>query len=423
MSILIKNAKLLLTPTKTIEKGNLYIEDKKIVDFKKHSADTVIDASDHVVMPGLINAHTHIPMVFLRGLAEDLPLKQWLEKEVWPREKKVNGKIVYHAALLGMAEALASGTTSIVDMYFFQKELATAAKESGIRAWLGYGSMDGVPSSELDTEIKNERAAIRAVMDTGSERVMPIISPHSPYTCSKELLIHSGEASKELNLPLQIHVSETKDEVKQLRKVVGKPPLKYLDTLGLIGPRTIIAHGVWLTPGEVMLTSKRGATLAHCPVSNFKLGSGIAPIHKYIEKGMNVALGTDGPASNNSLNMFEEMKVAALGQKLSVPDFASRKVIDMATVNGARPLDGQLGELKPGNKADIIIMNLNGPNMAPVVNKTQIINNLVYGARGSNLSHVIVNGEVVAKDGRALRIDVEKSSRLLLKEMDKRGVL
>ena len=421
--MLIKNARWILTPHKVLKQQDIYIEDGRIVEFKRQEADTVIDASEHLVMPGFINAHTHIPMTFLRGLAEDLPLKEWLEKEVWPREKKISGRLVYYASLLGMAEALASGTTTIVDMYFFQKEIARAAKESGIRAWLGYGLMDTAPGTDLAKEARKEREAREAVRRTGCGRIKPIISPHSPYTCSKELLLHSKRISEEEGLPLQIHVSETKEEVAESKQLKGKTPLKYLDSLGLLGPRTLMAHGVWLSATETVIAARRKAVLVHCPVSNLKLGSGIAPIHKYLQKGITVGLGTDGPASNNSLNMFKEMRMAALSQKLSNPQFTTRKVIEMATKNGATALDKDIGRIETGSKADLIIVNLDQPHMMPIINSEQAINNLVYCAQGSEVSHTIVNGNVVARNGKAVHVDVEKTAQHLMKEMDIRGIL
>jgi len=237
-SILIRNAEFIVTPEKVWERKSIYIEDSRIVEFSKNEADVVIEGDGMVVVPGLINAHTHIPMTFLRGIAEDKPLAKWLEEDIWPRERKINAKLVYNAALLGIAEALRYGTVGFVDMYFYEEEIAKAASEMGIRAWVGYGLIDLGNAEKREEEIKKAVKLIKAVKRLKDPRIRGIVTPHAPYTCSPELLIEAHEIAVENSTIYHIHISETREEVEKVRRKYGKTPLKYLDSLGVVRLRT-----------------------------------------------------------------------------------------------------------------------------------------------------------------------------------------
>ena len=419
-SLLIRGASYVITPETVKKDVDIYIEDGRIVEFKAQEADTVVEARNRVVMPGFVNLHTHISMTFLRGIAEDKELQAWLSEDIWPREAKLNHKIVYYAALIGIAEALRSGTTSFVDMYFFEKEVAKAAEKLGIRAWVGHGMIDLGDEEKREKEIKETIDLIKFVRKMGSDLVNPTIAPHSPYTCSRDLLEVCVDMAVRNGIPLQIHLSETRRELEEVKKKTGKTPLLYLNSIGFSRANVIAAHGVWLTPREIVAASKQEITIAHCPVSNLKLGSGIAPVIKYLERGVKVGLGTDGPASNNNLDMFEEIKTAALLQKLKDVKFSGIEALKMATEYGARAL-GMKGEIKEGAEADLIVLNIEKPHFMPVLNRKQVLNNVIYSARGSDVEYTIVNGEVVMRNGK-VNLNLREIESKLVEEMKKAAI-
>jgi len=421
MSLLIKNASFIVTPFKVVKDKSIYIENGEIVEFETQEADIVIDARGMVALPGLINLHTHIPMTFLRGIAEDKGLEEWLNEEIWPREKKLNEKVVYYSSLLGIAESLRFGTTSFVDMYFFEEKVAEAAEKLGARAWVGEGIFDFFEKEKTEEEIKRAERVLKRVKKMKNELINPTIAPHSVYTCSKELLQVCSEIAREKGIPLHIHISETKEEVEEARKKFGMTPLLYLSSFKFFERNRVIgAHGIWLSARELVLARKFNLTIAHCPISNLKLGSGIAPIGKYLKRGIKVGLGTDGPASNNSLDMFEEMKVAALLQKLSDVRFPTLEVIKMATVYGARALGFKGGVIEENRPADIILVDLKKPHFMPIIKKEQVVNNLVYCAKGEDVAYTIVNGEIVCRGSVE---NLEKIESKVLEEVKKAGIV
>ena len=393
MGLLIKNVSWMITPDKVFKNTNIYIEDGKIIEFKSQEADKVINAEGYAVLPGMINLHTHIPMNFLRGISENLPLTEWLEREIWPREKKLNERIVYLAAKLGIAEATRFGTTSFVDMYFHENQVARAAEEAGIRAWLGEVVFDFNDNSLTDDAVSKTEKNIDHL--TRKKLITPIVTPHAPNTCSARLLKSLHTVSHEEHLIYHPHLSETRKEKEEIRKRTGKTPLKYLDSLKVVDENFIGAHGVWLSPGEMTLMRLRQASIAHCPTSNLKLGSGIAPVVNYLNKGINVGLGTDGQASNNNLDMFREMKQAALLQKLKNPKFPAVNVLKMATSYGARALGFPGGKIAVDCPADLVLVNINQPHFQPLMTRKQALNNIVFSASGSDVSYTIVDGRTV----------------------------
>ena len=397
VGLLIKNASWMITPDKVFKNASIYIEDGRISEFKSRESDRVINAEGYAVLPGMINLHTHIPMNFLRGISENLPLREWLEKEVWPREKKLNGEIVYLAAKLGISEAVSFGTTSFMDMYFHETQVARAAEEAGVRAWLGEGVFDFNDSSLTDDAVSKTEKNVRSLKK--KRLVTPIVTPHAPNTCSGQLLKSLHEISRERHLIYHSHISETRSEKEEVRKKTGRTPLKYLDSLKVVDENFIGAHGVWLSPGETMLMKMRRASIAHCPTSNLKLGSGIAPVEGYLQKGINVGLGTDGQASNNNLDMFREMKQAALVQKLKNPGFRSSDALKMATTYGARALGFPGGRIAADYPADLVLVDINQPHFQPLITREQALNNIIFSASGSDVKYTIVNGQVIY-DGR-----------------------
>ena len=422
-SVLIKNARFIISPERVFS-GDIFIENGKIAGFERGEADVVIDASNMAVLPGLINAHTHLAMNFLRGIAEDKPLQQWLEQDIWPRERKINEKLVYYAAVIGVAEALESGTTSFVDMYFYEEEIAKAAHELGARAWVGYGLIDLFDPEKREEELKRAKELVKKVRSLRSELVTPVISPHAPYTCSPELIIKAHELAERYDLIYHIHVSETKREVEEILKKHGSTPLLYLEKLGVVDSRFLGAHGVWITPREMVVLAKRRGSIVHNPTSNLKLGSGIAPVKKFIEKGVNVALGTDGQASNNDLDMWEEMRLMALLQKLSDVTFPSIEALKSATVNGAKALGFDGGVIKEGAPADLVLLDLEKIHFFPAFTKAQVVNNIIFAASKGDVNYVIVNGDIVVKNGRHVMQDkVQKAKEEVRKLAEKLGVI
>ncbi len=417
MSLLVKNARLIVTPNKVLENKSIYVEDGRIIEFSKQEADIVIDARNKAVLPGLINAHTHIAMNFLRGIAEDKPLKAWLEQDIWPREKKINAELVYYSSLLGIAEALLSGTTGFVDMYFFEEEVAKAAEKLGARTWLGYGMIDLFDEEKREEEIKKMENFVNFVEKMKNPLIKPIVTPHAPYTCSSELLTYAHEFAKEKGLIFHIHVNETEQEVKQALKSFGKAPVSYLSELGVVDEFFLGAHGVWLSREEVRILAEARASIVHNPTSNLKLGSGIAPVRDYIEHGLNIALGTDGEASNNDLDLFEEIRLMVLLQKLRDVTFPSIEALKAATVNGARALHFEGGVIEENAPADLVIIDLTKIHFQPIYNKYQLVNNIIFNAKGSDVTHVIVNGLLRVVKGKLVNEKIVETAKEKIVEL------
>ncbi len=368
-----------------------------------------IDVSGCIAAPGLINTHTHIAMTFLRGIADDVPLREWLEENIWPLEAKLTREDVYRFSRLGIAESLLSGVTCFVDMYFYPEEVARAAEELGSRAVV-CGPIVDFPtcySKSADHALKLAEALIKAY--SKSPTIKPAVGPHAPYTCSKETLIASSKLAREHDVMLHIHLSETRDEVEEVKRRHGLTPTGYLESIGFFeGSRVNAAHCVWLTEEDMDIIASRGVYVSHNPVSNMKLASGIAPVSRLIKRGAHVTLGTDGPASNNVLDMLQTMKIACLLQKLASGDptaLTAQQVLDMATIEAARSIGmaHELGSIEPGKQADIVIVDFRKPHLRPLHNP---VSHLVYAARAGDIKMVFVKGELVAEDGRIMRADL-----------------
>ncbi len=411
MSILIKNGRILYGESPEVIEADLLIEGNRISEIKKGldaPADYVIDARGRIISPGFVNAHTHSPMGLFRGLADDLPLMDWLEKYIWPREAKLTREITKVGAYLGALEMIKTGTTAFLDMYFFMDAVAEVVLESGLRGYLSYGMIDLGDPDKTEKELKGALESMEFIERLGSERVHFVFGPHAPYTCSLSLLRRVRELADEHGKLITIHVSETQSEIGRIVERYGKSPVELLDDIGFLGKDVIIAHGVWLDSRDIHILARHGVTVAHNPASNMKLASGVMPLEKLLKAGVNVALATDGSASNNNLDMLEEMKLAALLHKVynfdpTVAD--ARTVFRMATVNGAKALRLKAGVIKEGYLADLVIINFSRPHLRPINN---VISHLVYSANGNDVETTIVDGKILMLDQEVLTLDEEK---------------
>ena len=377
-------------------------------------AEVEVDGEGKIVLPGLINTHTHLSMVLFRGYADDMQLQDWLQKKIWPLEGRLTEEACYQGALLGCAEMIMSGTTTFMDMYFHLEDIARAVDESGLRAFLSYGIIDLFDPAKAKAEQEKSRQLFEFFRNLGSSRVRFALGPHAPYTCSAETLLWAKEFAEKNGLIFHIHIAETRKEQADSQLQHGARVVEYLSKTGALCNRMLAAHCVWLTKSEVDLLAKAGVSVAHCPVSNMKLASGgVAPLPEMFERGVTVGLGTDGAASNNSLDMFETMKVCALLHKAQRWDptvLNAQKVLDLATIGGARALgiEDEIGSIEAGKKADIIILDGNMPNMNPVHGKETIVSDLVYSASAANVNTTIVDGKVLMQNRQLRTLNLER---------------
>jgi 5-methylthioadenosine/S-adenosylhomocysteine deaminase len=371
------------------------------------AADT-IEAAGSVVMPGLINTHTHAPMVLYRGLADDLALMDWLQKYIFPAEAKtVTPEFVRAGTRLAVLEMIRSGTTTYADMYYFEEEIARVTKAAGLRGVLGQTIIQfPVPDARTPAEglARTERFIREFATD---DLIVPAVAPHSMYTLDSSTLKAARALADRERVPVIIHLAETRDEVTIAREKYSATPAQYLESLGFFGPRTLAAHGVHLTPDDLATLRKRGVGVAHNPESNMKLASGTAPVLAMRAAGVPVGLGTDGAASNNDLDMFEAMRQAALLHKLQSNDpraLPAPAVIAMATRDGARALglEREIGSLEPGKRADIIVVSMSSPRQTPMYDP---MSHLVYATRGDDVQTTIVNGRLLMRDRKVLTLD------------------
>ena len=393
-----------------IPKGTLFVANGRIVDiisaeethYHWESQPEIIDAKQGIVMPGLTNCHVHAAMTLFRGFADDLPLKQWLFEKIFPAEAKfLNPDTVYWGSLLGCLEMITSGTTSFIDGYFFQDETVKAAHDAGVRALIAQGVID-FPAPGVEDPKENLKVA-RNFVDKWlgfSDLIVPGIFCHSPLTCSDRTLKAAWGLCERYSLPLQIHLSETSEEVKEMLKRAGKRPVHYLDDLGLIRDGLIAVHGIHLDDKELACLKDNGVKMVHAPESNMKLCSGVARVSEMVKLGLTVGLGTDGCASNNNLDLFQEMDTAAKLSKVSELDpvaLDAKTVLKMATIWGASVIgmEKEIGSLEVGKKADIIVLDLESPHLCPIYDP---ISAMVYSASGADVKDVIVDGRVLMKN-------------------------
>ncbi|MDI6820394.1 MAG: amidohydrolase family protein [Candidatus Hodarchaeaceae archaeon] len=393
--------------------GSVAIEGDRISAVGKEvreRADVVIDASGKAVLPGTINAHTHLSMTLLRGVADDMPLMEWLENKIWPIERNLKGQDCYAGAMLGCLEMIKSGTTCFADQYFFMKDVANAVEEAGIRGVLSYGIIERDDPERRKSELQAGEKLVKECHGTANGRILTMFGPHASYTCSPECLMQVKELAKKYKVGIHTHISESQDEVERVTKKYGRRPVEHLDAIGFLGPEVLAAHCVWLTEQEISILRERGVKPVHSPVSNMKTASGVAPVPEMLAAGIPVALGTDGAASNNALDMFNEMKFAALLNKVHKLDptaVPAQAVLEMATINGAIALglQDEIGSLEVGKKADVLLVDLKKPHFVPLYN---VVSHLVYNAVGSDVDTVIVDGEVVMREREVLTVDEDK---------------
>ncbi|NOZ76369.1 MAG: amidohydrolase family protein [Euryarchaeota archaeon] len=393
---------------RVLKDHSLAVEDGRIVEISRRvagEAEHVIDARGKIVMPGLVNTHTHLAMTLMRGVADDLPLMKWLQEEIWPLEANLEPRHIYAGSLLGCLEMLMGGTTTFNDMYFQLDEVARAVEESGIRGVLSHAMFDLVAETSVEEAMREGRAKVRKY-NSRPGRVRVFFGPHAPYTCSEELLVAAKEEAERLGTGLHIHVSETRQEVEDSRREKGLAPIEYLEKIGFLGPEVVAAHCVWPKEREFEVLRERGVKVSHNPISNMKIAAGIAPVPEYLNKGIQVSLATDGAASNNTLDMFETMKMTALLHKVTSGDASAvpaGTVLEMATAGGARALGmEEIGSLEVGKRADIVLVNTKVPNLTPFTNP---VSHLVYAARSSDVDTVMVDGRILMEGRRVRSLD------------------
>lgn len=384
-SLLIKNVLL------DGEKKTLLCRDGRFVSLDAApgaEAARVIDAEGLAILPAFYNTHTHAAMTLMRGYGDDRPLHEWLEQWVWPYEDSLGAKDIRRGSEIAIREMISTGTVFFNDMYFFIDETIDLVKASGMRAAIGVTLMDNHPKALRD----EKSALVRAWKD--SERLLLTVAPHSVYTASKDTLQEAAKLARENGRKIHIHISETAKEVKECLAKTGMTPVRYLDSLGLLGPDVIAAHCVHVDKEEWDILAERGVTVSHCPCSNMKLGSGRFPYELAIASGARITLGTDGCSSNNNLDMREEMKTAALLAKVTgdAALLSASQVLKWATRNGAEAFGYDAGEIARGRLADAVLVDLGNPKMNPCHN---LISNWVYAADSSCIKYVICNGKVL----------------------------
>ncbi len=394
-------------------KDGLIIYVGREVEAPSFEADELIDGSGKIAMPGLINCHTHAAMSLFRGIAEDIELDTWLREVIWPLESKLKPEDIYHGSLLSCVEMIKSGTTCFSDMYFHQDMVAKAVTESGLRCVLSPGIIE-VGHKMLGKSLLREAKKIAEKYNGASGgRISVMFGPHAVYSCSPNLLKRIGREAGKLNVDIHIHLAESKSEAAKVKKAHGKSEVELLDELGLLGPNLLAAHCIHLSEGDITLMAKRGVRVAYNPVSNMKLASGIPRIKDLLDAGVIVGLGTDGPASNNSLDMFDTMKTATLLQKVAYGDsrvLAAEKTLRMATIEGARALglDRLIGSLEKGKRGDLILIDADRPHLTPMHN---VYASLVYSARGSDVNTVIVDGKIIMENRKIKTVDEREVMR------------
>jgi 5-methylthioadenosine/S-adenosylhomocysteine deaminase len=375
----------------------------------RFKANDQIDAANTIVMPGLINAHSHAPMVLYRGLADDLRLQEWLEKYIFPAEAKtVTREMVRAGTRLAALEMIQSGTTVFADMYYFEDEIARTTKAAGMRGVLGQTIIQfSVPDAKTPQEgLARTEAFLKEFAN--DDLIVPAVAPHSPYTLDSKTLLASRALATRYGAPVLIHVAETETELGSSKKDhSGLTPVGYLQSIGFFGPRTVINHGVWVDAADMKILRGHSVAVSHNPESNMKLASGIAPVPQYLATGITVGLGTDGAASNNDLDMFEAMRFAALLHKVKTGDprsLPAATALEMATINGARALglEQTIGSLEVGKRADLIIVDTSTARMTPLYDP---VSHIVYAAHGDDVRTVMVNGRVLMRDRTMLTLD------------------
>ncbi|HEY0141533.1 MAG TPA: amidohydrolase [Thermoanaerobaculia bacterium] len=417
IDILITGGTVVTMAGANIERGSVAIDDGVIVAVgpssaidRQFTAKTVIRAGGHAIVPGFVNAHTHVPMTLFRGIADDRELMDWLTNFIFPAEaKNVDRDFVKWGTRLAALEMIRSGTTTFADMYYFESDIARETKRAGLRGVLGETVLDFPAPDNKTWEAAMQYLRDYAAKWKGDSLITPAFAPHAPFTVSADHLKQVRALATELGVPILIHVSETKEELRQVaERSNGMTPGAYLDSLGFLGDDVVAAHGVWLTPEEIRTFAAKKVGVVHCPESNMMLASGIAPVVDMLRANVELGLGTDGPAgSNNNLDMIEEMASAARLQKVGRLDpkaISARDVLSMATIGGARALGlaDKIGTLEKGKRADVVIIDLQTAKSQPVYSVESAI---VYAAAGSSVVTTIVDGRILMRRGEVLTVN------------------
>jgi 5-methylthioadenosine/S-adenosylhomocysteine deaminase len=391
-----------------VEGGRIVAVGSSADIMRMYTAAERVDASGKLIIPGLINGHTHIPMTLFRGLADDLDLQDWLTKYIFPAEaKNVTEEFVRAGTRLGLAEMMRGGTTTYCDMYYFEDAIADETVKAGVRAVLGETVID-FPVADNKTNAEAMAYVEKFVKKwQGNDLVVPAVAPHAPYTVSEEHLKSIRAFSDRTGAPIVTHISETKREVDDSLKAKGASPVDYLERIGFLNNRVIAAHVVWPSDGEIAILKRAGVGVIHNPQSNMKLASGVAPVPKMMAAGLKVGLGTDGAASNNDLSMWEEMDTAAKLHKLISGDpkvMSAQEAFELATIRGAGALhlEKEIGSIEKGKRADLVLVDRDALNQIPLYN---VYSDLVYATKASDVQTVIINGRIVMRDRRLLTLD------------------
>ena len=408
--ILIKNGIILtLENEQIIEQGDIVLKGS-IIQYAgssknwKENFDRTIDASNHIVIPGFVNAHTHLAMTLMRGIADDLPLKTWLDEIIFPIESKLSKDDVYFGTLLALVESIRTGTTTITDFYFYEEEAYKAIKESGMRANIGFSYAS---KPHMDNLILNRARNFFEKYNNGEDgRIMVSLAPHSPYTCDLKLLKETGALAQKLKASVQIHLHETKKEVEDYRKKYGKTPIEKLEEIGFFNAKVNAAHCVWVSENDIKILKENNVGITINPQSNLKLGSGIPDIARLIDNDITVSVGTDGAASNNNLAIIEDIRLASLlakGVSLNPSELNAFQTLRLATVNGAKNLGfNDVGLIKEGYKGDLILIDTSKANLMPLTDPHSLV---AYSMYPEDVDTVIINGKIVMENKKILTID------------------
>lgn len=402
-----------LTPEMSVQTTEILIDadSGEIIDIDPEigmSGDEQLDASDALVIPGLINAHTHVAMTLLRGYADDKPLETWLQEDIWPAEAELTPEDIRTGTRLGLAEMIKSGTTGFTDMYFHMHEVADAVEEAGLRSRLGHGILTVGKNEEEATADLEEGVRTAREIESESDRVSTAIMPHSLTTVDESILTKAVEHARDIGVPIHIHANETSAEVEPIVDERGVRPLEYARSCGLLHSNDFVAHAVHTDESEIALLAETGAGVVHCPASNMKLASGMAPVQAMLDAGVTVGLGTDGMASNNDLDMFDEMRDAAMIGKLAASDasaVAAPDVVRMATQGSAACAGFESGRIEPGAPADLAVVSLDRPHLTPA---HDLVSHLAYAATGADVRHTVCDGQVLMRDRELLTLDEDR---------------
>jgi len=401
---------------RVIEKGLIATKTDRIIYVGKASgapkirAERIIEGRGRIAIPGLINCHTHIPMTLFRGIGEDQDLNKWLNETIWPLEAKLKPSDVYNGALLGCLEMIKSGTTCFADMYFYEDMVAKAVKKAGMRAVLAPGILEAGGPEGGEKLLKKAVDVVRKYHASADGRVSVRLGPHATYTCSPDFLKKVRKAASALNVGIHMHLAESREMVKLVKEKHGLTEVELLENIGFLGPDILAAHCIHLSEKEMRLMAKHDVKVAYNPVANMKVALGIPRMKDLMELGVTVGIGTDGPASNNTLDMLESMKFASLLQKVHCMDptiLPAQQTIKMATINGAKALglEKTVGTLENGKKADITLINFRSPHLTPMHDPYA---NIVYSVHGSDVETVIVNGEILMEGRKVKTLDEEE---------------